>query len=256
MQMAQWKRSSHFGSWQRGFIYSLLAIAVFLSVGCSNSWQTSELSDVPSPGQGSETDLGHPGDKPEDKPTINLSWNKSGAGQRRDWTETVVQSVSDQFESLDRAEDMARFCPRYDSLTRPEKIAAWSQLIVAISYFESGWNPTTRFHESTMGTDPVTRQPVYSEGLLQLSYQDIQWATYCEFDWNRDKNLDPRDPTKTILDPHKNLRCGIRILADQIARRKAIVLSRGVYWAVIREGGRYQKINQIAQMVQQHESCR
>lgn len=94
-----------------------------------------------------------------------------------------------------------------------------------------------------MGTDPVTGRQVASEGLLQLSYQDVQWAPYCEFDWSVDKKYSDTDARKSIFDPEKITEdCGIQILDRQVAKKSNIALSSGVYWAVLKIGGKYRGI--------------
>lgn len=186
---------------------------------------------------------------------LPLAWESSKSPERTQWSEIAYAEIEKRLDQLDLAKDAVRFCPNYPSLTNRQKINFWGQLIASISYFESGWNPTTRFHESTMGTDPVTKKPIYSEGLLQLSYQDTLWYKHCDFNWNQDKNLKSNDPQKTIFDPAKNLSCGIGILARQIQRYQQIILKSNVYWAVIREGGRYNRINPIVEIVRQHDYC-
>ena len=89
-----------------------------------------------------------------------------------------------------------------------------------------------------MGIDHVTGERVYSEGLLQLSYQDTTWMRDCEFDWNRDKRLKPSDPHKTILDPYKNLQCGMFILSEQIRLKGSLIMSSGEYWSTLRSRSR------------------
>ncbi len=107
-----------------------------------------------------------------------------------------------------------------------------------------------------MGTDPVTGKAVYSEGLLQLSYQDIEWAPWCKFNWSKDKNLSATDPRKTILDPYLNLDCGVGIMAQQIKKKGDIVVSSGVYWAVIKSGGKYQHVSEIQSTVKSLSLCK
>ena len=131
----------------------------------------------------------------------------------------------------------------------------WAELISAVAFHESGWKPTSRMKEPGLGTDPVTGQTVWSEGLLQLSYQDTEWARFCRFDWNRDKDLAPNDPAKTILDPALNLDCGVRILAGQIHRTHFVVLASGVYWSVLKEGGNHTKVAEIAAMTKKLPFC-
>ncbi len=88
--------------------------------------------------------------------------------------------------------------------------------------------------ESKLGTDKVTGEPVYSEGLLQLSYQDVLSYPHLglPFDWNADKVLVRTDCSKTILDPLKNITGGIAILAEQIRRQGMIVLKHP-YWSTL-----------------------
>lgn len=184
-----------------------------------------------------------------------LSWESTKSPERREWSQIALKTVEQHFQDLDQAQDATRFCPNYLKLSRDQRINFWGQLISAMSYYESGWRPTTRFKETSLGIDPVTGDTVYSEGLLQLSYQDQRWAPWCEFRWEQDRQLSPTDPRKTIFNPAINLRCGIGILARQVRRTGRIVLFSGVYWAVLREGGRYQKINEIAALVQRAGYC-
>lgn len=191
-----------------------------------------------------------PGYKP-----IALLWEASNLRAKL-WSEFVHNLFATTLkDTLGAADDMGRFCPKYNSLSTNQKVNVWGMLVSAMSKYESNFNPTSRMKETTMGTDPVTGLPVYSEGLLQLSYQDITGWSFCRFDWNKDKYLAPNDPKKTILDPYINLECGVRILSEQVARHHKIVIDRGAYWAVIKENGKYQKIKEIAALVQTLKFC-
>ena len=68
----------------------------------------------------------------------------------------------------------------------------------------------------------------------------------------QDKLLDRNDPNKTIFNPKLNLECGVKILAQQIKRTKKIVLSKGVYWAVLKDPsvGKYSRVKEISTRVQ------
>lgn len=185
-----------------------------------------------------------------------LLWESKKA-DGRDWTNYVFTLIHQQEPSLlQGAEDITTFCPGYYQLTTDERVNFWGLLVSGIVKYESNFEPTTRMHETTMGTDPVTGKPVYSEGLMQLSYQDSRNYRFCdEFDWNGDKHLHPEDPRKTILDPYKNLNCGVKILAQQIRNRNRITVSKGVYWAVIRLDGRNNKIAQISALTKKMPGC-
>lgn len=187
---------------------------------------------------------------------VPLSWETSSAPERTQWSQYLMKIISNDWSSLlDGADDIRDFCPRYNSLNNNERANVWAQLFAAVSKFESGYSPVSRMHETTMGTDPVTGRPVYSEGLLQLSYQDIEWAPWCKFDWSKDKSLSSTSPQKTILDPYKNLNCGVGIMAKQIKNKGRIKLSSGVYWAVLKSGGRYNQIPAITSMVKSLSIC-
>lgn len=186
-----------------------------------------------------------------------LSWEKNHP-ERKVWSHFVFGLIgSDElFPIFDAAKDITRFYPRYNSLNKAQRATVWCELISAICLPESGWDPCNWMTEKTMGIDDVTGKQVKSEGLMQLSYQDvINYAGVLKdakgkIDWSKDKFLDQNDPKKTIFDPFINLEAGIRILADQIKRTGCVILSRNVYWAVLKEGGKYSEIPQIVSMVQ------
>lgn len=188
-------------------------------------------------------------------PAALLSWETPDHPERTGWSRATFDAVTELFDVFDSAQDAERFCPRYKSLSKEEKVLVWSEMFSAISQFESGWEPACRTLERTMGTDPVTGRAVYSEGLLQLSYQDVTWAKYCRFDWNADKLLEPDDPNKTILQPLTNLDCGIRIMAGQIGRHGKVIVGRGAYWATIKEDRKSNRIDQIIAMTKSLGFC-
>lgn len=177
--------------------------------------------------------------------SFKASWEKS-VPSRSAWTQIVREVVSNKSPALLRGPgDVEDFCPMYDRLGTQDRLNFWAEFISSVARYESAWSPTSRMIETTMGTDPVTGRQVASEGLLQLSYQDVQWAPYCEFDWSVDKKYADNDARKTIFDPRKNLNCGIQILDRQVAKKGNIALSSGVYWAVLKINGKYSKLKEI-----------
>lgn len=191
-----------------------------------------------------------------------LSWERNHP-ERKAWSKFVFELVSEELlEVLDSAKDAKRICPKYEVLARDQRVLIWGELVSALAYFESGWSPTSRMTETTMGTDPVTKKQVVSEGLLQLSYQDVPnygsvlKYPLCKIEWTKDKGLSVTDSKKTILDPYINLECGLRILANQVQKKNLVILSSGVYWAVLKEGGKYSKIDSIIAMVEKTGLCK
>ena len=166
---------------------------------------------------------------------IPLSWEKNHP-ERAAWTAHTLSTLKPHLPDLDIAADITQFAPRYGTLHDDQKLAVWGELISAVAYFESSWNPCSRYKEPMADKDSVTGEPIYSEGLLQLSYQDVK--TYSQlhlpFDWNADKLLARDDCSKTILDPLRNLTGGIAILVEQVRKHKAIILKRP-YWSTLRD---------------------
>lgn len=250
-------------SMQSVFVVALVSV---LSMGCAkmgqfpstsidNSNQSSEIETPPdgtTGGDASPPTSGSPGYK-----MVPLVWESSKYPERMQWSSYLQEIILSQWSSLlTGAADITNFCPSYNSLQNDERANVWAQIFAAITKYESAYSPVSRMHETTMGTDPVTGQPVYSEGLLQLSYQDVQWARWCEFSWAADKNLSPTSSQKSILDPFKNLNCGVGIMAQQIKNKGAIVLNSGVYWAVLKGNGKYQQIAGIQSIVKSLSLCK
>jgi hypothetical protein len=156
---------------------------------------------------------------------------------------------------MEGPKDIQDFCPAFPSLTTENRVGFLVYFVSAIANFESSFSPTNRYNESTMGTDSVTGLPVYSEGLLQLSYQDTVWAPFCQFDWAHDKDFAPKDPRKTIFDPIKNLSCGIQILDLQIKNKGYLQVNAGAYWAVIKTNSTYNKIPEIKALTRALPVC-
>lgn len=156
-----------------------------------------------------------------------LPWDN---GARNDWTKLTLGLIGGELWSkFSIIQDGPRLCPKWVGLSKDEQVLVLATAVAWTAYYESAWDPKMRFFETSLG--------YYSEGLLQLSYQDKAWTPGCGFDKN--------DSAKSILDPLLNLDCGLRIMANQISKDKKLILSRGVYWSTLQDGGRYSKVSDI-----------
>lgn len=187
-----------------------------------------------------------------------LAWESKVKGSNI-WSQTVYNVISKEEPQMlgqNVADDVETFCPKYRSLNDNQRLNFWGQLLAGMSKFESSWNPASYYVETTMGLDPITGRQVASEGLLQLSYQDqSSYNLNCGFNWTLDRLLTNTDTKKTIFDPQNNLRCGIKILAKQLAKQRAISTTTGVYWAVLKNGGKYTKVPEIAAVTKTLSFC-
>lgn len=188
---------------------------------------------------------------------VPLPWESSSHPERKEWSEFIYDLVGGDLATklLPGSSDIETFCPRYRTLTNDQRINFWGFLVAGVAKYESAWSPTSRYVETSMGTDAITGKQVVSEGLLQMSYQDVQWYKYCEFDWSKDKSLSATNPAKTIFDPKKNLACGLRVLADQVDKKDLIAVSTGVYWSTLSPKNKNTKVSAIATITKEMPGC-
>ena len=174
------------------------------------------------------------------------SWENSrsdGPG----WTAFVWKIIKNESQSLLQGpRDIERFCPQYRKISQEQRENFWVVFVSEIAKWESDHNPVDRYLEKNQGYDRITRQPVYSEGLLALSYQDTaSYPDLCgDISWQQDSGLAPGDIRKTILNPYNNLGCGVRIL-NHIVAQSDILADPASYWSVVRPQSQYSKLNQI-----------
>lgn len=188
---------------------------------------------------------------------VSPLWEAANS-KSKTWTTYGAQVIDELGDDmLIGARDIETFCPRYYKLNRNNKINAWLFLVSAIVKYESNFVPNDRFEEKDLGLDKITNLPVYSEGLLSLSYQDVLKFPFCdEFDWSRDKKLSPKDPKKTILNPLKNLKCGIQILNYQIRKYQEVAVDDDPYWAVIMPSNVHNKLAKIRALTNAISICK
>lgn len=197
---------------------------------------------------------------PQDQLTPNfrfepLSWESAKASHFK-WSNFVFNLIDrERFGDFDKVTDAAIFCPKYSTLNRLQKINFWGALVSGMVRFESNYRATTRMMEPQLGYDSVTGRPAASEGLMQLSYSDAKYRTYCQLDWHLDSEKADTDPTKTIFDPYLNLDCGVKIFADQIGSQGKIATTVRAYWSVLKPGHSNSKINEIAAITKQLTFC-
>ncbi len=134
--------------------------------------------------------------------------------------------------------DVRRYCPAFYTMSEADKRAWWAYLFQAMAAAEAGLNATTNVRHTDPAVavrDHVSGRIVHQEGLLQLTYEDSK-RYGCAFDWNFDKDLPAHAPEKTILNPERNLACGIHILNHQIIDQHKPIFSPTSYWATLQPG--------------------
>lgn len=144
--------------------------------------------------------------------------------------------------------DVGAFCPAYGLLDRTGRVAFWVALISAMAEKESDFNPAAKHTEDFSDSQGA----VVSRGLLQISRESTKHYG-CEFS-NDDE----------LHDAHKNLECGVRVLAKLVSRdlwisgrtddaKKNGYLGGARYWSVLRPGS---KLELIRRRTAELELCR
>ncbi len=154
------------------------------------------------------------------------------------WDMIVEKALPPAMLSSEVPRDVRRFCPRFYGMSDVDKRAFWAYFFQALAGAEAGLDPDTRVRHTEPAVavrDDVTRRLVRSEGLLQLTYED-QERYGCDFDWQTDRKLPPKDPAKTILQPKNNLECGVRILTHQLIDQHKPLFSQTGYWSTLQPG--------------------
>jgi len=163
---------------------------------------------------------------------IALSW-ESGHSERSSWSDALLKYVDLKFDSLDKAQDVADFCPKYKSLSKSDKLKAWGEIWVHTAYYESGYNPKS----ASVDVGSKDKKDTWSIGLWQMSVVDQSWSggglKYSYDD---------------LLTPGPNAHLAVQVMARQIDRKGRIVVSSGPYWAVLYRG-KYSKVDQIQDRV-------
>jgi len=154
------------------------------------------------------------------------------------WDVVIEQALSPDMLSFAASHSVKSYCPNFSRESEADKRAFWAYLFQALAAAEAGLDPTTNVRHTqpeVAKIDPVTKRTMRQEGLLQLAYQDAE-RYGCDFDWEKDRNLAEHDPGRTILQPEKNLSCGIKIMEHQIIVQKKPLLARTSYWSTLQPG--------------------
>ncbi len=171
---------------------------------------------------------------------IALFWENttSPKPERKPWSDTLISALGKNFATLDTATDIKRFCPKYSSLSKEQKLKAIGEFFVALAYYESGYNP------ESSSVDVGTKDDLnsYSVGLYQMSGNDSA-AKLFKADY------------KALKNPITNINVAVEQMRKQIKNTGLFILpntSKFRYWAVILDGNKYSKVPQAIERVKKH----
>ena len=227
----------------------VLASTVLLSVGASGCHRTQAepkkvnavLPEVkiapPTPLDVKASELGGP------------TWDKH-------WDVFIERSLPPAMLTRQVPRDVRRYCPAFYQMSDIDKRAWWAYFFQAMGSAEAGLNASTNVSHTDPAVavrDQVTGRTVHQEGLLQLNYEDSE-RYGCDFDWKADRHLPAHDMNKTILNPERNLACGIRILNHQIIDQHKPIFTSTSYWSTLQPGTASFRVF-LKQMTNPPEAC-
>ncbi len=206
-----------------------LTLLAFALSACNRSPQTSTSTPAPQP----QTKPAPPTPIAEKKAELNNpnTWDPS-------WDALIEKSLPPELLSAQAARAVRPYCPRFAELSDTDKRAFWAYTFQALAAAEAGLDATASVHHTAAAVnkvDPETHRLSRQAGLLQLKYEDAQRYN-CPFDYPADRSLPEHDPNRTILQPQRNLACGLNIMQDQIITQNKPLVTRTSYWATLQPG--------------------
>ncbi len=154
------------------------------------------------------------------------------------WDVLVEEALPPDMLSPAAARAVRSYCPNFETEAEADKREFWAYMFQALAGAEAGLDPTANVHHTQAAVakiDSVTKRPVRAEGLLQMTYEDAD-RYGCDFDWANDRKLAEHDARRSILQPDKNLGCGVKIMENQILTQGKPLLSRTSYWSTLQPG--------------------
>lgn len=179
---------------------------------------------------------------PESSARISLSWENTTAPhpERAPWSDLVVSTFKTDLSVFSAAVDVEKFCPKFKSLSAQDRLRALGELWVGVAYYESGFKPTS----ASVDVGKPELKDTWSVGLYQMSVVD-QKNYGLTFGYKYDD----------LLTPLPNIKLALAILKRQIEKRKYFAIpapNPGLYWAVLRPGGKYDKSDLIIARVKKY----
>lgn len=124
------------------------------TVGCPKA--SPSPTPTPEPGEVITVEI------PEDLPKL--------PGMKSEWTLELFKNLLAQMPHLEKASDLARFCPNYSKLETHAKLVFWGHLASAMIRFESGFDDSGKYFKTC--SSMTEANGIDSIGFFQMSYGD------------------------------------------------------------------------------------
>lgn len=222
-------------------LWIFLASIFLLAAGCGDmpvdgSWDK--------PAASNEVEKIEVPKKPATQPAarIALYWENTTAPhpERKPWSDAVIGLFKKDLDTFKKASDISTFCPKFQSLGESDQLKALGEFWVAVSYFESGFNPAS----ASVDVGTKENKDTWSVGLYQMSVVD-QKNYKLPFGYKYDD----------LLKPIPNITLALAVLKAQVEKRGVLAIpapNPGLYWAVLRPGGKYDHSAEIAGRVKKY----
>lgn len=173
---------------------------------------------------------------------ISLYWENTTEPhpERKPWSDEVMNNLKNHMSLYASAKDIYKLHDSFASLTLEQKMKVIGEFWVALSYYESSFNPKSESVDVGTKGDKGS----WSVGLYQMSGNDsaakAMGASY-----------------ETLKDPIMNIKVAMEQMRRQLTNTQTIFLdnsSKYRYWAVALIGNKYTQVNNIIARVKKYAS--
>lgn len=177
-----------------------------------------------------------PGCKVQPTDPVEVSPTPLPAAQALSWdSKPVLKAASGDMQLLlakdldtySKASDITKICPKWPTLSKDQQTKAIAEFWVSTAVHESSWNPESK----SVDVGKPELKDTWSVGLWQMSVVDQK--NY-GFDFGFD--------FAALQTPLPNAKLAFAVMKNQITKRGKIMIPQGepgIYWAVLRPGGKY-----------------
>ena len=215
------------------FTFVLMALA-----SCTNKSADTKIQQI---SNATSSDVTSSDKSLHDSVRVPLYWENTTSkhDERIVWSDTLISEIDKNFSVFDSPTDVIKFCPKFNSLKKDQKLKAVGEFFVSIALYESGFNPDS----SSVDVGTQSDKGSWSVGLFQMSGNDSS-AKVFKADYLLLKN------------PITNIKVAVEQMRRQLASEKLYILpnsNKMRYWATILDGNKYSKLTDIVNLIKKNQ---
>lgn len=157
--------------------------------------------------------------------------------ERKTWSDFLYKEISKNYQTFLGASDLTTIIPEPSRYSQRQIVTLIAELFCGIALYESTWDPTCASTDVNGSDQPKDE----ASGLFQMNEADQNsFHTGTHYDFRELRTALP------------NIEAGVGIMVNQIKKYNKFIISKGekgIFWAVLHPGGKYDKTNKILRLV-------